>query len=48
MTIKEWEEAVKRLNDKINSLPVWDDYAEMLQGRYDRLLKERPHGPADR
>jgi len=35
-------EKLTKLNDKINSLTVWDNYAEMLQSRYDRILSEEP------
>ncbi len=42
MTQKEWEETLSKLNDKINSLEVWDSYAERLQSRYDELLTENP------
>ena len=37
-----WVQALHALNDKINELKVWDDHAEMLQARYDRLLSEEP------
>ena len=37
-----WVDKLEALNDKINNLKVWDDYAEMLQSRYDRLLSEEP------
>jgi len=35
---KEWEEKLLSLNNKINSLDVWDSYAESLQNAYDNLL----------
>jgi len=35
---KEWEEKLLSLNIKINSLDVWDSYAESLQYAYDNLL----------
>jgi len=38
----EWVEKLTKLNDKINSLETWDNYAEMLQSRYDTLLSEEP------
>ena len=39
---KSWERDLINLDNKINSLSVWDDYAERLQSRYDDLLKEDP------
>ena len=41
-TLKKWEDDVKKLNDKINALAEWDDYAERLQAKYDQLLQEKP------
>lgn len=42
MTLAEWEEKVKILNEHINSLKVWDDYAQDCQIAYDRLLQQKP------
>ena len=39
----EWVKEVNDLNDKINLLSLWDDYAERLQSRYDKLLQD-PRG----
>ena len=39
---EEWAKKLKFLDDKINALKVWDDYAERLQARYDEMLTERP------
>lgn len=39
---KEWLTRLNSLNDRINSLKVWDDYAERLQAIYDELLTEDP------
>lgn len=39
---KDWAEMLEELNQRINALTIWDDYAESLQGRYDRLLDEDP------
>ena len=38
----EWVEKLTILNNKINNLGVWDNYAEMLQARYDNLLAQEP------
>ena len=35
-----WSRRVKKLNDHINSLPEWNDYAESCQRDYDYLLLE--------
>ena len=37
-----WVQKLEALNDKINALSTWNDYAEMLQHRYDILLTEDP------
>jgi hypothetical protein len=42
MKYNEWVVKLNALNEKINKLTVWDDYAEMLQAKYDRLLSEEP------
>ncbi len=39
---KLWLKRLYALNDKINALTVWDNYAERLQARYDELLREDP------
>ena len=39
---EQWVKELNELNDIINSLSVWDEYADYLQGRYDRLLKDEP------
>ena len=39
---EEWEKRLNDLNDKVNALTTWDDYAEYLQAKYDRLLTEDP------
>ena len=39
---KDWAEMLEELNQRINALTIWDDYAESLQARYDRLLDEYP------
>ena len=39
---KTWVENLDNLNDKINSLEVWDGYAERLQAEYDNLLAQEP------
>ena len=41
-TLEEWEKEVTNLNNRINNLKDWDDYAEYLQRQYDQLLSERP------
>lgn len=42
MTIEEWKEKVKKLNDHINSLEDWNEYAQDCQNEYDWLLKQKP------
>ena len=42
ITFDEWAEKLEALNNKINGLKVWDDYAERLQARYDEMLSEDP------
>lgn len=42
MTYDEWKAKLNALDDKINSLKVWDGYAQDLQIQYDRLLQDRP------
>jgi len=42
MTHLEWVEKVHLLNNHINSLKEWNDYAESCQSDYDWLLKQRP------
>lgn len=40
MAYDEWESKLLKLNDHINSLTVWDNYAEKCQAGYDWLLKQ--------
>jgi hypothetical protein len=40
MTAEEVKHKLKELNERINSLTTWDDYAQDLQIQYDRLLSE--------
>ena len=42
ITYDKWAKNLDALNDKINGLKVWDDYAERLQSRYDEMLREDP------
>lgn len=42
MTKDEWKEKLKALDDHINSLKKWDEYAESCQRDYDWLLKQKP------
>jgi hypothetical protein len=37
-----WKEDLDYLNSAINNLKVWDEYAEALQRKYDRLLDQDP------
>ena len=37
-----WKEKLMKLTDHINSLSIWDDYAEECQRRYDILLEQDP------
>ena len=39
---KAWEKRLKSLDEMINDLTEWNDYAEMLQSRYDEMLREDP------
>ena len=39
---KDWLKRLKALDEKINSLKTWDNYAERLQARYDEMLREDP------
>ena len=39
---EKWVEKLTKLNDYINSLEVWNDYAEDCQRDYDDLLKMNP------
>lgn len=39
---KDWLKKLHELNDYINSLTVWDDYAESCQRDYDNLLRQDP------
>jgi len=39
---QEWSDKLEKLNDHINSLKVWDDYAESCQRDYDYLLAQDP------
>lgn len=36
--LNELIQELNKLNERINELPVWDDYAEMLQREYDWIL----------
>ena len=38
---QDWSRKVKKLNDHINSLAEWNDYAESCQRDYDSLLLEQ-------
>ena len=42
MTYQEWADKLKRLDNHINNLKTWDDYAESCQREYDWLLKQKP------
>jgi hypothetical protein len=42
LEFQNWVEALRKLDDHINSLTVWDDYAEKCQREYDNLLKQDP------
>ena len=42
MTYEEWQIKLKKLDDHINSLKAWDDYAISCQNEYDWLLKQKP------
>ena len=39
---EKWSKELENLNTRINNLGYWNDYAEMLQGQYDRLLAADP------
>jgi hypothetical protein len=39
---KKWAEKLRRLDEYINSLEVWNDYAEDCQRKYDYLLSKEP------
>jgi len=39
---KTWGARLEKLNDYINSLSVWDNYAEQKQAEYDSLLRQDP------
>ena len=39
---EQWAKNLKELDDKINSISPWNDYAEMLQSRYDQMLEDEP------
>ena len=40
---QDWLRKIKKLNDHINSLNEWNDYAESCQREYDYLIfKEDP------
>lgn len=42
MELEEWKEKLKQLDDHINSLPAWNDYAVSMQAEYDWLIKQDP------
>jgi hypothetical protein len=42
MTYEEWEDRLLELNERINSMPEWNEQAEALQCAYDRLLEQEP------
>jgi len=35
---KQWEKDLLSLNDRINAISPWNDYAESLQSEYDHLM----------
>ncbi len=37
-----WVKELNNLDQRINNLKVWDDYAEYLQREYDYLIKQNP------
>ena len=39
---EKWSDKLHKLNDHINSLTIWNDYAESCQRDYDNLLKQDP------
>ena len=39
---EKWVKDLNALNDRINNLGYWNDYAEMLQREYDNLLASEP------
>jgi len=45
---EKWSDDLDKLNTRINNLKVWDDYAEYLQGEYDRLLDRDPRRKDDK
>ena len=38
----EWKDKLLKLNEHINALPEWNDYAESCQRDYDHLLSQKP------
>ena len=42
LEFQNWAEALRKLDAHINSLVVWDDYAEECQRDYDILLSQDP------
>ena len=40
--LAEWVRELADLNKYINSLSTWDEYAERMQAKYDRLMAEDP------
>lgn len=38
--LNELIQELNKLNERINELPIWDDYAEMLQSEYDWILEK--------
>jgi len=38
MTLEEWEKDVENLDNRINALTVWNDYAVYLQREYDNRI----------
>jgi len=35
---KKWEKDLLSLNDRINAISPWNDYAEYLQSEYDNMM----------
>ena len=42
LEFQNWAEALRKLDAHINSLAVWNDYAEDCQREYDNLLARDP------
>ena len=39
---EKWVKKLEKLNDHINSLHIWNSYAEDCQREYDFLLQQNP------